>query len=110
LAAIVDTNGDPEDIDFVLPGNDDAIRSIRLLTSIIADACIEGHKEREEKLRVEEEIELKKETELEEIKEEVITPTEESEEGPEVIVVTKKHKSAKPSRAKEPEKIQTQTE
>jgi len=110
LAAIVDTNGDPEDIDFVLPGNDDAIRSIRLLTSIIADACIEGHKEREEKLRAEEELEIKKETELEEIKEEVITPTVESEEGPEVIVVTKKHKSVKPSKAKESEQIQTQME
>jgi len=110
LAAIVDTNGDPEDIDFVLPGNDDAIRSIRLLTSIIADACIEGHKEREEKLRAEEELETKKETELEEIKGEEITSTEESEEGPEVIVVTKKHKPAKPSKVKEPEKIQTQTE
>ncbi len=110
LAAIVDTNGDPEDIDFVLPGNDDAIRSIRLLTSIIADACIEGHKEREEKLRAEEEVEIKRKAELEEIKEEVITPTKESEEGPEVIVVPKKHKSVKPSKAKEPEKIQTQTE
>jgi len=110
LAAIVDTNGDPEDIDFVLPGNDDAIRSIRLLTSILADACIEGHKEREEKLRAEEEVEIKKETELKEIKEEVITPTEEREGGPEVIVVPKKHKSVKPPRAKEPEKIQTQTE
>ncbi len=110
LAAIVDTNGDPEDIDFVLPGNDDAIRSIRLLTSIIADACIEGHKEREEKLRAEEELETKKETELEEIKGEEITSTEEREGGPEVIVVTKKHKPAKPSKVKEPEKIQTQTE
>ncbi|MBE9592935.1 MAG: 30S ribosomal protein S2, partial [Proteobacteria bacterium] len=110
LAAIVDTNGDPENIDFVLPGNDDAIRSIRLLTSIIADACIEGHKEREEKLRAEEELETKKETELEEIKGEEITSTEEREGGPEVIVVTKKHKPAKPSKVKEPEKIQTQTE
>ena len=110
LAAIVDTNGDPEDIDFVLPGNDDAIRSIRLLTSIIADACIEGHKEREEKLRAEEELETKKETELEEIKGEEITSTEEREGGPEVIVVTKKHKPAKPSKVKEPEKIQPQPE
>ncbi|HUU40946.1 MAG TPA: 30S ribosomal protein S2, partial [Desulfatiglandales bacterium] len=47
IVAIVDSNGDPDDIDFVIPGNDDAIRSVRLLTSIIADACIEGHRERE---------------------------------------------------------------
>jgi len=110
LIAIVDTNGDPEDINFIIPGNDDAIRSIRLLTSIIADACIEGHKEREEKLRAEEELEIKKETELEEIREEEVTPTEDREEGPEVIVVTKRHKTVKSSKVKEPEDIQTQTE
>lgn len=40
--AIVDTNSDPTEITFPIPGNDDAIRSIRLLTSIIADAVIEG--------------------------------------------------------------------
>ncbi len=46
---MVDSNGEPEDIDYVIPSNDDAIRSIRLLTSVIADACVEGHNEREEK-------------------------------------------------------------
>lgn len=40
--AIVDTNCDPDGIDFVIPSNDDAIRSIRLITSKIADACLEG--------------------------------------------------------------------
>ncbi len=42
LVAIVDTNCDPELIDHVIPGNDDAIRAIRLVTSKMADACIEG--------------------------------------------------------------------
>jgi len=42
IVALVDTNCDPEGIDFVIPGNDDAIRSIRLFASKIADACIEG--------------------------------------------------------------------
>ena len=42
IIAIVDTNCDPDDIDFVIPGNDDAIRAIRLFVSRIADACIEG--------------------------------------------------------------------
>ncbi|MEE8300617.1 MAG: 30S ribosomal protein S2 [Desulfatiglandales bacterium] len=92
IVAIVDSNGDPEDIDYIIPGNDDAIRSIRLLTSVIADACIEGHMEREEKLRAEEELEIKKKAELEEITEE-IKPSEEKGEGPEVIVVTKKPKA-----------------
>jgi len=42
VIAIVDTNCDPDGIDFPIPGNDDAIRSIKLITSKIADACIEG--------------------------------------------------------------------
>ena len=42
IIAIVDTNCDPEDVDFVIPGNDDAIRSIKLITGRIADAVIEG--------------------------------------------------------------------
>jgi small subunit ribosomal protein S2 len=45
--AIVDTNCDPEDIDYVIPGNDDAIRTIRLVTSRLADAVIEGMHERQ---------------------------------------------------------------
>jgi small subunit ribosomal protein S2 len=39
---IADTNCDPDLLDYVVPGNDDAIRSVKLLTSIIADAVIEG--------------------------------------------------------------------
>jgi len=42
VVAVVDTNCDPEGIDYVIPGNDDAIRSIRLFTGKVAEACIEG--------------------------------------------------------------------
>ena len=42
MIGVVDTNCDPDGIDYVIPGNDDAIRSIKLFTSKIADACIEG--------------------------------------------------------------------
>jgi small subunit ribosomal protein S2 len=42
VVAITDTNCDPDLVDYVIPGNDDAIRSIRLITTRIADACIEG--------------------------------------------------------------------
>ncbi len=48
--AIVDSNCDPTEIDHPIPGNDDAIRAIRLLTSRVADACIEGAKLGEERL------------------------------------------------------------
>jgi small subunit ribosomal protein S2 len=49
VVAIVDTNCDPDVIDYVIPGNDDAIRAIRLVTSKIADACIEGRQRFDEK-------------------------------------------------------------
>ena len=51
IVAIVDTNCDPDDIDYIIPGNDDAIRSIRLICSTIADACIEGRERYQEKMQ-----------------------------------------------------------
>ncbi|MEM6957415.1 MAG: 30S ribosomal protein S2 [Myxococcota bacterium] len=48
IVALTDTNCDPDLVDFVIPGNDDAIRSIKLITSRIADACIEGAGRRRE--------------------------------------------------------------
>ncbi|MFM2031962.1 MAG: hypothetical protein RLZZ297_727, partial [Chloroflexota bacterium] len=47
VVAMVDTNCDPDNIDYIIPSNDDAIRSIRLVTSRIADAAIEGMTRRE---------------------------------------------------------------
>ena len=42
VVAIVDTNCDPEEVDYVIPGNDDAIRAVKLIASKIADAVIEA--------------------------------------------------------------------
>ena len=42
IVAIVDTNCDPDEVDYVIPGNDDAIRAIKLIASTLADAVIEG--------------------------------------------------------------------
>ncbi len=42
VVAIVDTNCDPEEVDYVIPGNDDAIRAVKLVTSTIANAVVEG--------------------------------------------------------------------
>ncbi len=53
IVAIVDTNCDPEEIDYAIPGNDDAIRAIRLITSRMADACIKGRERWEEKKQAE---------------------------------------------------------
>jgi len=45
VIALVDTNADPDEAEYVIPGNDDAIRSVKLLTGKIADACQEGRQE-----------------------------------------------------------------
>jgi len=42
VVAIVDTNCDPDEVDYVIPGNDDAIRAVKLIASKMADAIIEG--------------------------------------------------------------------
>ncbi len=60
VAAIVDTNCDPEVVDYVIPGNDDAIRSITAVTTIIADACLAGREELE-KRRAEQAAQLARE-------------------------------------------------
>ncbi|MBQ8356806.1 MAG: 30S ribosomal protein S2, partial [Clostridia bacterium] len=52
VIAIVDTNCNPDDADYIIPGNDDAIRAIKLISSVIADAVIEG-KQGEETAAVE---------------------------------------------------------
>jgi len=54
VVAITDTNCDPDEIDFIIPGNDDAIRAIKLICTRIADACIEGQRIADEKRRGEE--------------------------------------------------------
>jgi len=56
VIAMVDTNCDPSDIDYVIPSNDDAIRAIKLLVGRMADAVIEGkmmRKDEEEEVVVE---------------------------------------------------------
>jgi small subunit ribosomal protein S2 len=48
---LLDTNCDPDDVDFTIPGNDDAIKAIRLFNAKIADACLEGKKRFEERIQ-----------------------------------------------------------
>jgi small subunit ribosomal protein S2 len=96
LVSVVDTNCDPDEIDYIIPGNDDAIRAIRLITSKIADACLEGKTKREEMLQ----SEADKEGRIEETfagkegleeKEGGSTP---SSGGPEVIIIRKLEETA----------------
>ena len=48
-----DTNVDPDELDYIIPANDDAIRAIRLVCSLVADACLEGARERANRLAAE---------------------------------------------------------
>jgi hypothetical protein len=70
VIAITDTNCDPDLIDWVIPANDDAIRSVRLLCAQVADACLAGLAER--KARIDEEMETV----------EALPPVDESALGP----------------------------
>jgi small subunit ribosomal protein S2 len=81
VVAIVDTNCDPDVIDYPIPGNDDAIRAIRLVTSKIADACIEGR----EKLSEMQQADVDKGPELEEVPAGQILGQE--EQGPVVEII-----------------------
>ena len=58
IIAIVDTNCDPDEVDYIIPGNDDAIRAIRLICSLVADACIEGQRDRAARAATEPEPEI----------------------------------------------------
>ncbi|MCP3922768.1 MAG: 30S ribosomal protein S2 [Desulfobacterales bacterium] len=90
IVAIVDTNCDPDDVDYVIPGNDDAIRSIRLITSKMADACVNGREKFEEKKAASKDKDV--EEKFEEKVEEKIEETVESDgsDGPVVEVINKK--------------------
>jgi small subunit ribosomal protein S2 len=81
IIAIVDTNCDPDPINYVIPGNDDAIRSIRLITSLVAEAAIEGRALRTEGKRVSKETKTEKADKTAEAPEEKSEPAG-TENGP----------------------------
>jgi small subunit ribosomal protein S2 len=89
VVAVVDTNCDPEGIDYIIPGNDDAIRAIRLFASKMAEACLEGAAAREEDLRNEAEG--------------ADQETEAAADGPETVVVAKTEAETAAEQASVPE-------
>jgi small subunit ribosomal protein S2 len=64
IVAVVDTNSNPADADVIIPSNDDAIRAIKLFTSRISDACIEGKHIYEQKLQAGEVVEKEQESKI----------------------------------------------
>ncbi len=121
IVAIVDTNGDPDGVDYVIPGNDDAMKSINLICDIMANAVIEGKKiaaeggdisefeveKKDEKIEV---VKVEKEEVIEdEVVEEVVE--EKIVEEPKVVKETKKTKEEKPKKEeKKPKKITKEPE
>ncbi|TEU09201.1 MAG: 30S ribosomal protein S2 [Candidatus Aminicenantes bacterium] len=98
IVAVVDTNGDPENIDHPIPGNDDAVRAIELFTSKIAEAIIEGKKDKMER----ELLEAKKEEEVS--PEEEATPEEEVVPPEEGQATPSEEQAPSPSKSSEEEK------
>ncbi len=85
IVAITDTNCDPDLIDYIIPGNDDAIRAIKLFTSKIAEACLEGKAIWEDKQSAEE-AEAAMEEKVKEVSEETSNQKEEeSNENEETV-------------------------
>lgn len=88
IIAIVDSNCDPDRIDYLIPANDDAIKSIRLITCKVTDAILEGSEVWRKRKEIEEAAEIKEEMEEVEKKEE-IEEVEKKEEGKVVQFVEK---------------------
>ena len=99
VVAVVDTNCSPEGIDYVIPGNDDALRAIRLFTSRIADAILEGQNIATEGTAEGVEEEMAKTSETTEAAETEEAKAEESKEEPKA-----EPKEEKPTEAKTEEK------
>lgn len=116
IVSIVDTNCDPDEIDYIIPGNDDAIRAIRLITSRIADACIEGRKKMIEKQQAEADKKIEEQPEEvpsgEELKPGQRRVVSDGSNGP-IVEIIKKAKPAtllKPVDDSESEKLTNITE
>ncbi len=90
VVAIVDTNCDPDGIDYIIPGNDDAIRAIRLLTSLIANAVIKGKELYEEAVQAQTDKEAEEEAVEEQAQEkpsaQAAPEGTETKEGPQEVV------------------------
>ena len=94
IVGVVDSNSNPEGIDYVIPGNDDSIRSIALFTEAVADACIVGSKaatglkqetpQSGPSIVRKAEVETKEEAKEESVVDEIETKEEASENNPEV--------------------------
>jgi small subunit ribosomal protein S2 len=104
VIAIVDTNCDPDEVDYVIPGNDDAIRAVSLITRVMADALEEGRLERYQgaAARVGPHPEIEREPAPRAVTEAVFTPEPEPEPEPEPQPVPVPESTPEPPADREP--------
>lgn len=100
VVGIADTNSDPDAIDYPIPGNDDAIRSIKLFANMAAEAFLEGQKEWDAKKR---QLAADKEKDAEQAKEEAPAAKAQQADGPAVVKVSKGRKLVAAGMAEETE-------
>lgn len=93
IIGIIDTNCDPEDVDYVIPANDDAIRSVKLIVSVIGNAILEGKQgeqfnfENKNPVKVREESKREIKKEIREVKEEKEAKEEKEEKSESDIIL-----------------------
>lgn len=90
VVALVDTNCDPEAIDFPIPGNDDATRSIEFFINLVSKACMEGQKKYEDKLKQKPQVEQERKKDF--ITSAPVEKSDDKKEGPTVVKVFKGRK------------------
>ena len=100
---IVDTNCDPDDVDFVIPGNDDAVRSVKVILGVLANAICESRNLEIVDYVTEDETKVKSQKDelKEEVKEQKVAKKAEKKETEEVVEEAKEEKPAKKTTKKE---------
>jgi small subunit ribosomal protein S2 len=96
VIGVVDTNSDPDGVDYVIPGNDDAIRAVRLYVTAVADAILEGKNQGSADVGIDEFVEVEASDETEEASAEVSAAEIDAQE------------SAAPAEAKAPAEDETE--
>ena len=107
IVALVDTNCDPDVVDYVIPGNDDAIRAVKLIAGAMADACIEAREGEEGLARIKaaeaeargETLESETAETVEEVKEEVAPVVDEKPAKTKKVAETEAVEAEKPAKA-----------
>ena len=105
VVGLIDTNCNPQDVDYPIPGNDDAIRAVKLIADVIANAIIEGRQGEDAEVEVEEEM-MKVEEPAEESMEEVVAEIEEAPVEEEKVEEVKEVKKPRATRKSKEEKVE----